>query len=458
MIRLVKKLRGLRFLLPWRTQTAQVPRRSGRSARLLLAGYVLYMTVAWILLSLPFAHRTAVGAVDDLFTAVSAVSTTGLMTIGVSDSYTVFGQIVIALSMQLGGIGYMTVSSFAVLALHHGLGKTRSEGARTAFSLPDTIEPKLFIQSVVLFTLCCETVGALALYPMFSAAGVEEPGWSAIFHAISAFCTAGLSLNADSFEAFRGDFGVNSVLSILCILGALGFIVVVDVVRRLTGSQSKAGFASQVIVRVSLALLAVGTLFLFATDPGLATLQPAERLMAAFFQTMAATSTSGFDTFPASGLSRATMTVLIFLMVVGAAPASTGGGIKVTSFTALVALVRSVQRARGRVRFFGQEMPVAQLQIATATLTSYLAVLGAGLVLLFLVQPGADFEPVVFEAVSALSTVGLSLGLTPELTTHSKLIVIVLMAAGRVGALTFALATSFPSREAVEDDDNALAL
>ena len=409
-------------------------------------------------MSLPFSHRTPVGALDDLFTAVSAVSTTGLMTIGVSDSYTVFGQIVIALSMQLGGIGYMTASSFAMLALHRGLGKTRSEGARTAFSLPDTIDPKLFIQSVVLFTLCCETVGALALYPMFASAGVEEPGWSAIFHAISAFCTAGLSLNAKSFEAFRGDFGVNAVLSILCILGALGFIVVVDVVRRLAGSQSKAGFASQVIVRVSLALIALGTLFLFATDPGLATLQPGERLMAAFFQTMAAATTSGFDTYPISALSRATMTVLIFLMVVGAAPASTGGGIKVTSFTALLALVRSVQKARGRVRFFGHDMPVAQLQIATATLTSYLAVLGAGLVLLFLVQPAADFEPVVFEAVSALSTVGLSLGLTTDLTAPGKLIVVALMAIGRIGALTFALAASTRNDEPAEDDDNALAL
>ncbi|MEX6504840.1 TrkH family potassium uptake protein [Jiella sp. M17.18] len=458
MTKLARKLLSLRFFGGGRAAPAKIPRRSSKPARWLLFGYLAYMLAGWILLSLPFAHKTPVGAADDLFIAVSAVSTAGLSTIDIAGSYTLFGQIVIALMMQLGGIGYMTAGSFTLLAIRNRMSRTREDAARTAFALPDSIEPKAFIRSVILFTLACEAVGAIALYPFLAAAKVSAPAWSAIFHAISAFCTAGLSLQANSLEAFRGAVGVNLVIAVLCLLGAMGFIVVVDATKRLAGREREPGLASTVIVRVTLALIAGGTLLLFVIDPALAVLPPAERLMTAFFQVVVNSTTGGFDTVPLGTLSKASLLVLMFLMVVGASPAGTGGGIKTTTFAALLALVRSVQKGRASARLFGRSIPTAQLQIATATLTSYLLLLLAGLLVLFLTEPDAPFDAVLFEAISALSTVGTSLGLTHHLSTLGKLTMVVLMIAGRVGVLSFAIAASGSHRDGLEDDDNEMAL
>ena len=424
-------------------------------AKLMLLGYCSYIVIGWVLLCLPISQQAPTGALDNLFIATSAVSTTGLVTVDPGSSYTFFGEIVILLLIQAGGLGYMTIGSFIVLSLTHDLGRVRAQATRNVFNLPDGISPAAFIRSVVLFTLACEAVGAIALYLVFSAADVPDPVWTAIFHSVSAFCTAGFSLFATGLEPFRDNVALNLVISALSILGAMGFLIVVDVLRTMTGRAAHLGFTSKVITRVTALFLVCGTLFVFVAEPGLQALEPGDRLMTAFFQVMSASTTVGFNTYPIGALSSAVLVVLFFLMMFGASPAGTGGGLKTTSFAALVGLVRSTLKGRDSIRFFKRDIPPARLQTATASLAYYLTVAAVAAVLLFLSEPGAAFEVVLFEIFSALGTVGLSMGLTGELSEIGKLIVIVLMTAGRVGILTFgiALATHDESREEERDND-----
>lgn len=169
-------------------------------------GYISYIIFGWILLSLPFMQVTDIPPLDNLFTSASAVSTTGLSTISISDSYSFLGEIVVLILIQLGGIGYMTFSSFIILSGKKDLSQERSEVLNTIFSLPKNFVLNKFIKSVVTFTVIIEFIGAVFLFFIFRASGTPNPLWSAIFHSISAFCTAGFSLYNNSFESFANNF------------------------------------------------------------------------------------------------------------------------------------------------------------------------------------------------------------------------------------------------------------
>ncbi|WP_263844989.1 potassium transporter TrkG [Roseobacter sinensis] len=238
----------------------------------------------------------------------------------------------------------------------------------------------------------------------------------------------------------------------------MGFLIVVDASRTLSGRAAHLGFTSKVIIRMTLLFLLIGTVLLMVVEPGIATLPANERLLTAFFQVMSASTTAGFGTYPIGALSHAVLIVFFFLMVIGASPAGTGGGLKTTSFAALIGLVRSTTKGRDRIRFFKREIPLERLQNATAGLAYYLVLMALAMFLLFLTEADAAFDVVMFEVISALGSVGLSMGLTGELSDLGKLIVIGLMTAGRVGILTFgiALATHDESREEEEDNDLVL--
>ncbi|MEO1549985.1 MAG: potassium transporter TrkG [Pseudomonadota bacterium] len=427
-------------------------------AKLLLFGYSSYILLGWILLSLPVSQAVPVGALDTLFIATSAVSTTGLVTVDPGTSFTFWGQLVILMLIQLGGLGYMTLGSFIVLSVTNTISRAREDATRSAFNLPRSISPKAFITSVVVFTLVCQSLGAAALYLIFLAEGVANPGWSAVFHAISAFCTAGFSLLPNSFEGFRDHAGLNLVISALSILGAMGFLIVLDLSRTLTGRSAHLGFTSKVIARITVLFLALGTLVLFVVEPSLQSLAPVERLLASFFQVMTASTTVGFNTHPVSALSSAILVVFFFLMIIGASPAGTGGGLKSTTFATLVGLVRSTTKGRDRIRFFKREISTADIQHATASLSYYLIVALIAAFLLFLTEPQAPFEVVLFEIFSAMGTVGLSMGLTGEVSDLGKLILVVLMTAGRIGILTFGIALAAHDESREEEKDNELVL
>jgi len=409
-------------------------------ARLVALGYLMYVVVGWILLCLPWAQRAAgAGALDHLFTATSAVSTTGLVTVSVADRYTFFGQLVIAFLIQLGGIGYMTVGSFIILSRSREISPTRLSVGRVVFSLPESFDVRSFILSVVKFTAVIEAVGAILLYVVLRRAGEANPLWSAVFHSVSAFCTAGFGLHNNSFETYVSHTGVNLIIAVLSTLGAVGFIVCVDFARMLRGRSACMTMTSRIILHATLWLTISGTILFFLIEPSIRALPPEKRLLAAFFQCMTALTTVGFNTIGIGGLSKATLLVLMGLMVIGASPSGTGGGLKVTTFSAVFGVMRSALRGGTEVTFWGRAIPTGRVWLACASLGYYLAALAAGAFLLMLVEP-APFDALLFETASALGTVGLSMGITPSLTAAGKLILILVMFCGRVGLLTLGMA------------------
>ncbi len=425
-------------------------------AKLLVFGYALYMMIGWALLSLPIMQETPVRTLDVLFTAVSAVSTTGLVTVDPGSSFTFWGELVILLLIQAGGVGYMTIGSFAVLATQERLSPLREKVTKAAFSLPDDCRPAQFIKTVILFTVICELIGAALLYAIFSGNDVERPLWSAIFHSVSAFCTAGFSLNADSLAAYRDHAGLNLIIAGLSLLGAMGFLIVWDMWRNLTSQAFHLGFTSKVIIRMTMGFLAMGTVIIMIVEPTIADLPQTERVLAAFFQTMTASTTVGFNTHPIGALGHASLLILFFLMAIGASPSGTGGGLKTTTFAAMLGLLRSTLRQRERVVFFGRRIPPSRLQAAGASSFFFVVLLTSALFLLSLTETGATFEMMVFECISALGTVGLSMGLTADLSSLGKLVIMVLMTAGRVGILSFGIAIAMHDDTADEVEDKEL--
>lgn len=411
-----------------------------RPSRLVVLGYLLYVGLGWLALCLPFAQKDpAVSALDNLFMAVSAVSTTGLATVSVADRYTGFGQAVLLLLIQLGGIGYMTLGSFLILARKGDLSPARVAIGRTVFSLPESFRLDSFLKSVIQYTVALEVLGAAALYFAFRHAGAEAPLWKAVFHSVSAFCTAGFGLYNDSFESFAGDFWVNAILAALALLGAIGFIVMVDVARMLTGKAERVTLTTKIILWGTFGLTVAGTLLLFLGEPSIRAMAPEEGLLAAFFQCMTAQTTVGFNTIGLADLSKGSVLLLVVLMVVGSSPSGTGGGVKITTLTAILGVMRSAVRGDPEVRFWGRAVPLERIWTAVAGLGFYLAALILGAYLLEMTE-AAPFEKVFFEVASALGTVGLSMGITSSLTVLGKILVVLTMFCGRVGPLTLGIA------------------
>ncbi|MBI4882331.1 MAG: potassium transporter KtrB [Planctomycetes bacterium] len=416
--------------------------------RLVALGYLSYITIGWVILALPLSHAPdAVSGLDALFTATSAVSTTGLVTVSTGNDYSAFGQVVILILFQFGGIGYMTLGSFVVLSRGKTLSERRKEIGEAVFSIPRDLRIDKFIVSVTAFTIIVETLGACALFLALRDAGVSNALWSSIFHSVSAFCTAGFGLYDDSFERLRGNVAVNVILGVLSYLGAIGFIVFVDCWRRVIGKTSRLTLTTRVILVTTAWVSVTGIALLFLEEPAIRDLPVHERLLAACFQVAAAGTTAGFNSVPIGALSQASLFLLMMLMVVGASPAGTGGGLKTTTFSALFAVVKSSLLGRERVTFWGKVIPEERVRAAVASLGFYSGVLILGCYLLALTET-LPFEGLLFESASALGTVGLSTGITAQLTPIGKLIIIMLMFIGRLGPLAFGIALFFPSRAA----------
>ena len=413
--------------------------------RLVVLGYLAYILFGWVLLTLPLSSgEQPVSSLDALFTSASALSTTGLATVSTSHGFSLFGQLVVLVLIQIGGIGYMTFGSFVVLARRGDLSERREQIGKVVFSMPEEFRIAKFIRSVILFTVLVETAGIAALFVAFRNAGLAHPLWSAIFHSISAFCTAGFGLYDASFETLRGNVAVNVVLGILSYLGAIGFIVFVDAWRRLIGKTDRITLTSRIILVTTAWVSLTGIVLFYVAEPTIQALPPYERLTASAFQVMAAITTVGFNSIPIGQLSQASLFLLIMLMVVGASPSGTGGGLKTTTFSALFGVIRSALLGRDKVTFWRKEIPEDRVRLAIASLGFYVGALIAGSYLLALSE-SQPFEGLLFEAASALGTVGLSTGITAQLTPIGKLILVLLMFIGRVGPLTFGVALFLPS-------------
>ena len=412
-----------------------------RPAHILVLGCLSYVLVGLLFLLLPISQEKPAHWLDHLFTATSAVSTTGLVTIDPGSTYNWFGEVILVLLFQLGGLGYMTATSFVILAANKKLNDSRISILKSAFSLPKSIGIIHFVRNLFVFTVVAEVIGAILLYPHFRSAGVEYPMWSAIFHSVSAFCTAGFSLFPTSFEGFKDNLSINLILSVLAYLGA---IVFTDVWAKIRNPLRRLTFTTKTILVVTLALSLTGTLLIFLLEPSIQSFPAGERFLVAFFQTMTASTTLGFNTLPIAKLSLPVIMILYFLMFFGASPAGTGGGLKSTTLTALVAEIWSHLRGYQKTSLVGHEIPGHRIRAASMSATCYALVLGLGIFGLTLAMPSANFEWIIFEAISAIGTVCMSMGLTAELTGPAKGVSIALMYIGRIGVVTFGLSMVAP--------------
>lgn len=408
-----------------------------------------YTFIGTVLLSLPFMNTVDVSFIDNFFTAAAAVSTSGLNSVNFADSYTFLGKLVVLILIQIGGVGYMTFSSFLFLSFSqkHRLRHHQQESLEAEVSLPKTLTLTDFLWAAVLFTFIAESIGATVLFNYFRQQdfSIFNAAWYSIFHSVSAFCTAGFSLWNNSLESFADNTTMNFVIAALSLAGSMGFIVVTDVFNFIRRKTKQISLTTKLIVLTTLGLLLFGTVVLFITTPGLT-------LLEAFFQSVAAVTTVGFNTVHIGLMSSCSLLILMLLMSVGGSPSGTASGIKTTTFVSVMALAFTRLRMKKHVEILGRRLPIIRLYTATSTVLVYIFFLFISIFLLTWTEK-MPFLALVVEANSALSTGGLSTGITGDLSVWGKLILIATMIVGRIGVMTFGMAIISADDD---DDDSAI--
>ena len=424
-------------------------------ARFMLSGFVLAILVGTFALILPQSTTLGeISLIDALFTATSAVCVTGLTVLDTSGDFTIIGQISILIMMQLGGIG---IVFFSVLFTVVFMGRV-SIGQKSIFSSMMTPHANWemwgVFKTVFVFTMTVEVLGALfMLYPMFNATGggALKAIYFSVFHSISGFCNAGFSLFPDSFVSMRYEPLAVIPLMVLIVLGGVGFFVIDDVIQYVrTKGKRRITLHSKMVLLVSGVLIfgGGGLIFLFESFNSIADASLGQRIIDSLFMSVTA-RTAGFNTIGIKSLANPTLFMIIILMFIGASPASTGGGIKTSTLAVLWALIISRYRAKEDVTVYRRSIPQETISHAQAIMASSAALIMVVslLILISEIVGGGDilmdrdyFVSSIFEVVSAFGTVGLSMGITNELNSMNKMLLIFTMFIGRLGPLTFLLA------------------
>jgi len=408
--------------------------------KLLINGYLLILIIGCILINIPIFHKLEMSSIDHIFVATSALSTTGLSSAPISEIYNTGGHILLLILIQIGGLGYMSIGSFITLLRKKKLTLESNALIGYDFSLPKDFKKSTFIKSLVIFALTLEVIGAILLAWAFYLEGVSNYIWQGIFHSISSFCTAGFSLFPNSLENFQDHFWINFIIMFLSISGAIGFIVFSDIYSKILGIKTKISFTSRIILRFTFIGIVLGTLILFISSNSITNLSTETKLLTCLFQSVSAFTTVGFNTCDISLLSPAPIFLIILLMIIGASPSGTGGGLKSTTFIALYSQMKSILKGKSEVTYLGVRIPQHRLTTATANFFFYISVIFISVFLLLSIEPMNDTRDILFEAISALGTVGLSVGETSQLTVLSKIIICALMFLGRIGPLSLGLA------------------
>lgn len=429
--------------------------------RMLIGSFLALILVGTALLKLPAATppERPIGWIDALFTATSATCVTGLAVRDTGTEFTLFGQLVILGLIQAGGLGLLTFSLF-ILALFRG---RVSLAQRSIFeqTLARQAGHRLWpvLRLVILFTFVAEGAGALLLFLRWlPEMGAGRAAYNAVFHAVSAFCNAGFGLRPDSLTAWRGDAWVVLTVSALIVLGGLGFFTVYEVAesRRM---RTPLSVHSKLALTVSAVLTAVGAVLIWILETGrsFAGMGQGEKVLAAFFQSVT-TRTAGFNTVDLAQLAPGTLFLMTLLMFIGGSPGSCAGGIKTTTIGVLV--MATLARLKGHVNVNAFRRTLGEVTVnnaLTAALWGALGAVAALFALILLESPGgtvaqerSHFFDYLFETISALATVGLSTGITADLSPASRLLVSLLMFFGRMGPLT--LASSLAGSQGAVDD------
>jgi trk system potassium uptake protein len=409
--------------------------------QLIVFGFLTLMALGTVLLKLPVSTEQDISWVDAMFVSVSAGSVTGLSTVDFPSTFTTFGALVVMVLVQLGGLGIMTATTMAVLFVGQKVGFRDLIAVRESIESVDSPRNTLrLVWQIARITFAVELLAAAALSVAFIRRdmGLGEGIFQGVFHAIMGFCNAGLvNLEAGSLIPYAGNWLVVGTLSVAIILGGLGFPVLVDLNRyRRTRRLS---VHSRLVLITSAVLLVIGVASVAAmewSNAGTLGGQPlSTRLAMSVFQGVTP-RTAGFFTVEYPEMRDPTLVVQTVLMFVGTAPTSTGGGIKVTTLALVFLILVSQIRGQDRITLFWRELPRALVAraLAVLSLASLLVLLST---LALMISDGLALLPALFEVTSAFGTVGLSLDVTPELSTFGKILIATVMFLGRVGPITF---------------------
>lgn len=421
------------------------PLRTVTPAQFLALGYLVMISFGTLLLLLPISTVDGQGLslVDSLFTATSATAVTGLVVVTTGTHFTLFGQLVVMFLIQVGGLGIMTVSTLFALFLGKKIGLKERMIIQEDLNQLKMSGVVRLVKYILFMTLIIEGTGALLLFfRLFRDMPPGQAFYFSVFHSISAFNNAGFDLFGNSLENYAGDLYMNLVMASLILLGGMGFTVIVELFRK--KGLSQASLHTRMVIRITLLLLVtafLGVFFLEMQNPD--TLQGLclkERFLASFFLSVTP-RTAGFHTIPTGNLQSQTLFLLILLMFIGASPGSTGGGIKTTTFGCLLFAVLSNVRGKQDVEIFqrrlSQELIFKSLSIAFLSLVLILFMM-----MILSITEDSPFLSIFFETFSAFGTVGLSTGITSDLSIWGRLLITITMFCGRLGPLTLALAFS----------------
>lgn len=404
-----------------------------------------------LLLLLPKATPPGQGisVLDSLFTSTSAVCVTGLTVVDTAANFAPLGKLIILILIQIGGLGVMTLTTFFAAFLAGGISYRIRIMMQDLLSQESLSEVAGILIKIITYTLIIEIVGAFFLY-LSLGGSVHEVNWdyiySSVFHSVSAFCNAGFSLYSSGLmeDTVLTNFGFSSTIMILIVLGGLGFTVLSNLAGirprkfKLKRVRYQISPATKIVLYSTVILLiAGGVLMYFSENFSYAPdMSFGEKLYHSLFLSVTA-RTAGFNTVPIDGLAAPTVLIMLFLMWIGASPGSTGGGIKTTTAAISFLSFSNIVRGRERLEIFGRTIDPESIRKAFVLIFSSLMALGASSILLVWIEPDKAPLDLIFEATSAISTVGLSRNITPHLSAASKIIIILLMFIGRIGVFTF---------------------
>lgn len=416
-------------------------------SRTICLGFLATIAIGTILLMLPIATNEGNwnNPIVALFTATSAVCVTGLVVVDTGSYYSGLGQFFILLMIQIGGLGYMTATSFLLILLGRKFRLRDKVALQQSFDKPGMAGVAQLIRSIIAATLLIEISGAVLMMPIFATQYGNISGlWLSIFHSISAFNNAGFSIFADSLVQYARSPLINIVITLLVIFGGIGYDAIMEMyfwVRdRLKGRTERGVFSLhfKMATSTTIFLLILGTIVFFSTElhnPNtLGTWSFGEKLLGAWFQSVT-TRTAGFNTIDLGQMTAAGLFVTIVFMFIGASSGSTGGGIKTTTVRVLFNATKAVLQGREQVLCYHRQIPMELVLKAIGVVVTYLAVAIASTIALCITDPNLPLIQILFEVVSAIATVGLSMGITASFSPFGQLVLIITMYVGRVGAL-----------------------
>jgi trk system potassium uptake protein len=406
--------------------------------RLTVLSFFALIFLGTVLLMLPISTQglQATRFMDALFTATSAVCVTGLVVQDTGGFFSQFGQIIILSLIQLGGLGIMTLYASLPVIFGRQLKISQRRMFSAIFDVDNYASLRSMLKAIVLYTFVIESIGAILLSLRFYMlwGDAEKALYYGIFHSISAFCNAGFMLFSNGLNDFSSDIFINLIIISLFVLGGIGFIVIHQFLRRKSFKKLSANSRLAVVTTFFLILIPCFFIFHFEFDNALAGKNVLEKTLVTLMQ-VTSTRTAGFNTVDINTFGNSSLFLICILMFVGASPGGTGGGVKTTTCGLLFLSVRSIFRGRSNIECYGREVPQDVITRSIALISVAFTIVTIFIMALMMVED-APFLDIFFEVISAFSTVGLSLGLTPDLSLLGKFLISLVMFIGRIGTLS----------------------